>query len=110
VPDDLRDRWEFTAGRSQRRLVELLPSVGTVDLYWHDSEISTSCMLFEFELAWEWLAPDGILLSPHVDRNDAFDVFVGERDCEHGLFDFLYDVGYDDYDEACSGGYVVDAR
>ena len=107
IPDDLHERWELRLGRSQRTLVEILPSLGTVDLYLHDSEHSTSCMLFEFELAWEWLTAGGLLVSSHVDRNDAFETFVKERGCEHGLLDYVYDLRYDEYTEPCSSGYVV---
>lgn len=109
IPEDLRDRWDLTIGRSQRKLVGLLGDLGEVDLFLHDSELSTSGMLFEFELAWAWLSDGGLLLSTHVDQNDAFETFVGERGCEHGIFDYVYDLGYAswDYTEPCSSGYVV---
>lgn len=107
VPGDLRDRWELTVGDSRRELPALLPAVGPVDLFVHDSELSTVRMVFEFELAWEYLVDGGLLLSNHVAHNDAFETFAAERDCEHGLFDYLYDVRYDDYDEPCSSGYLV---
>lgn len=107
IPDDLRERWMLTVGRSRRKLVEFLGPMDEIDVFLHDSERTTSCMLFEFELAWAWLGPNGIGLSFHIDQNDAFRTFVAERDCDHGLFDFEYDVGYGDYSEPCSGGYFV---
>lgn len=107
IPDDLRDRWTLTTGRSQRQLVERLGELDGFDLFLHDSERTTSCMLFEFELAWEWLRAGGIGLSYHIDQNDGFRMFVSERECDYGLFDFEYDVGYGDYSEPCSGGYFV---
>lgn len=106
IPDDLRDPWELTIGRSRRDLPELLADVGEIDLFFHDSEYSTTGMLFEFELAWEWLRNGGVVLSPHVDRNDAFETFAAERDCVHGLSSYEY-LGTSEYDEPCSCGYVV---
>ena len=109
VPNDLERYWNLTLGRSQRTLPTLLSKLETVEFFLHDSEHSTTGMLFEFELAWEWLSSDGIILSNHVDRNDAFDTFVSERQCEHGLYDFYYDLAYDDYTEPCSSGFIVRA-
>lgn len=106
VPDSLRDRWVLRSGRSQRVLPELVDDVSEIDVFYHDSELSTSGMLFEFEFAWNRLRDGGILLSPHIDRNDAFDIFVDERDCEHGVLYFEY-VYTDEYDEPCSCGYMV---
>lgn len=112
VPDDLRARWELVDGRPRRALDPLLRDVGETDVFVHDSEHSTSGMLFEFELAWEWLAPGGVLLSSHVDWNDGFETFVADRRCEHGIASFEYN-GREDYDLPCSVGYAIkdeDAR
>lgn len=106
VPEELRDRWVLETGQSRAVLPGLVGEIPEIDLFYHDSELSTSRMLFEFELAWEHLSDGGILLSPHIDRNDAFDIFVDERDGEHGVlyFDYLYTS---EYDEPCSCGYVI---
>lgn len=106
VPDRLRDRWALTAGRSQRELPRLLADLGGIDVFLHDSEHSVSGMLFEFDLAYEWLRPGGLVLSSHVEWNDAFETFVEERDCEHGLTTFHY-LGYEGERVPCSTGYVV---
>lgn len=109
VPADLEDRWELSTGRSRRALPSVLEDAGEVDVFVHDSEHSTTGMLFEFELAWEHLAPGGVLLSQHVDQNDAFETFTAERDCTHGIAAFEYDGRYAtfDYDEPCQMGYVI---
>lgn len=107
IPDEFRDRWTLRSGRSQRELVHILSSQGEIDVFLHDSEYSTSCMLFEFELAWEWLRDGGLLLSSHIDRNKAFETFTGEHDCESGLFDYEYDIGYAEYTQPCSSGYIL---
>lgn len=106
VPDDLRERWHLTLDRPHRALPDVLADAGPPDLFFHDSIHSTSGMLFEFELAWEHLAPGGVLASCHVGNNDALDTFAAEHDCEHGLFSFDYN-GLEGYDAPCSCGYAV---
>lgn len=108
VPEDLDDRWELTAGHSRRALPEVLADVGEVSLFLHDSEHSTTGMLFEFELAREWLESGGVVFSLHVDRNDAFETFAAERDCRHGRASYEYAGGFNPpYDAPCSSGYLV---
>lgn len=85
VPDELKDRWTLRVGKSQREVPLALSSTDELDLFVHDSEHSTPCMLFEFEVAWEWLTPGGLILSDDIDWNDAFETFVRERDCDAGL-------------------------
>jgi hypothetical protein len=104
IPEDLRDQWELRTGPSQRELPTLLSDLGTVDFFLHDSEHSTVGMLFEFDLAWEWLRPGGMMVSPHIDWNDAFETFVEERTADHGLMTYTY-VG--EHERACLSGYVV---
>lgn len=40
-------------------------------------------MMFEYELAYEWLAEGGVLLSDDISWNDAFDIFVDVRTPTH---------------------------
>lgn len=84
VPETLRDDWTLHVGRSQRVLPELLPELGSVDLFLHDSDHSAPCMLFEFELAWEWLSERGLLVSDDIHWNDAFPTFLDHRDGDAG--------------------------
>jgi len=106
IPEELRDRWEYYSGRERAALPTLMEDVSDIGLFYHDSDHSTSGMLFEFELAFDQLQPGGIILSPHIDRNKAFDIFVNERECDHGVlhYDYLYS---DEYDVPCSCGYVI---
>ncbi|AGN00039.1 hypothetical protein L593_00420 [Salinarchaeum sp. Harcht-Bsk1] len=106
VPDDLHDHWDRRTGRSQRDLPGLLDSVGGVDLFIQDSEHSQTGMAFEFDLAWEHLVPGGLLVSFHVDWNDAFDAFVEERGCAHGPLAYTYN-GFEDYETACTSAYAI---
>lgn len=106
VPDELRDRWVSRLGTPRDELPKLYAELPDIDIYYHDSEHSTTGMLFEYELAWEWLKPGGMLISPHIDRNDAFETFVTERNAKHGLLEFDYLAG-SEYDVPCSCGYAI---
>lgn len=108
IPADLHEFWSLTRGRSSAELPGLLAEVGAVDLFVHDSEHSVSRMLFEFELAWEGLDEGGMLLTSHMQWNDAFDTFVREHDCDHGLLTFHY-LGYEGEKVPCSTGYAIKA-
>lgn len=92
VPDELRSRWELTIGKSQRELPRLVAELGTVDLFFHDSEHSHPCMMFEFELVYEWLADRGVIVADDVTWNDAFSVFTEVRSSNDGRLS--HNVGY----------------
>ena len=85
IPDELSANWELRTGKSQRRLPELVVELGKLDMFLHDSEHTHPCMMFEYEIVWEWLSNDGILLSDDIEKNDVFDVFTNTREPrEHG--------------------------
>jgi predicted O-methyltransferase YrrM len=84
VPDDLHDYWNLHIGKSQRVLPTLLPELDRVDLFLHDSDHSAPCMMFEFELVYEWLADGGVLISDDIHWNDSFSTFAQARDGEVG--------------------------
>lgn len=92
VPGELRDRWTLVLGRSRRELPRLLTGTDAIDLFLHDSEHSLPCMMFEFELAWEWLRPGGLILSDDIGWNDAFERFADARAAENGRL--TRNVGY----------------
>jgi hypothetical protein len=75
VPPELRSAWELLLGRSQELLPGLLERLGSVDLFFHDSEHSTDTMRFEFEAAWPRIAEGGFLYADDVTWNRAFDDF-----------------------------------
>lgn len=84
VPAELRSRWTLRTGKSQRELPHLVTNTDEIDLFIHDSEHSVPCMLYELELAWEWLAGDGVILVDDIGWNDAFDTFRRTRDADWG--------------------------
>lgn len=83
IPDDLKKRWTLCTGKSQRELPKLITKFDEIDMFIHDSEHTHPCMMFEYEIAWEWLKPGGILLSDDISRNDSFDIFTKIREPKH---------------------------
>lgn len=83
VPDSLQNRWTLTIGKSQRELPRLLSDIGGIDMFVHDSEHSVPCLTFEYELAWEWLRGNGLVVSDDISWNDAFETFVSVREPNH---------------------------
>ncbi|MEX0799612.1 MAG: class I SAM-dependent methyltransferase [Dehalococcoidia bacterium] len=79
VPAQLRARWELHLGASQQILPGLLERLGTIDMFFHDSEHSYENMAFEFDSAWERLRPGGLLVADDVDWNSALDDFCRAR-------------------------------
>lgn len=72
VDEGLRDRWSLYRGSSRRVLPELLPALGTVDLFLHDSLHTRRNMRREFDAVWPSLAPGGMMIADDVERNLAF--------------------------------------
>lgn len=84
IPDELRNQWNLIIGKSQRELPKLMTRIETFDLFIHDSEHSHPCMMFEYELSFEWLEDEGVILSDDITWNNAFEVFVSIREPEFG--------------------------
>jgi predicted O-methyltransferase YrrM len=78
IPDKLKDRWELIFKRSSSGLHSLLESLGTVDIFIHDSQHTFRNMLFEFNTAWPFITRDGFLLSDDILRNNAFHQFCSQ--------------------------------
>jgi predicted O-methyltransferase YrrM len=84
VPDEYRDRWELRLGDARDLLPRALEEVGAIELFFHDSLHTREHMLFEFETAWPFLAPGGVLVADDVfqRKHDALPAFarsVGRR-------------------------------
>ncbi len=75
VPVSLRSRWKLHLGNAQALLPELLPKLGPIDVFIHDSLHTYEHMMFEFRTAWPHLRAGGILLSDDTDWNTAFPEF-----------------------------------
>lgn len=84
IPDELRDYWNLSLGKSQRELPKLVPEVNQLEMFVHDSEHSHPCMMFEYELAYEWMEEGGLIVSDDISWNEAFPVFVDVRNPDWG--------------------------
>ncbi len=80
VPDEFRHRWELRLGKSQRLLPELMTELQGIDYFHHDSEHSDPCMMFEYEMGWEFLNQDGIIVSDDMNPSLAWEVFSDTRE------------------------------
>lgn len=96
IPDNLRRNWSLKLGKSQRKLPELINQInGDIDLFFHDSEHSTTAMLFEFDLAWNHMNSDGFIISDDITKNNAFNIFKKERRvASSGFVTRIPPVGY----------------
>ena len=96
VPPDLRSRWHLLLGDAQELLPRLLQTLGTIDIFLHDSLHSYEHMLFEFRTAWPHLRDGGVLCSDDTDSGilfldgkpgpSAFTDFVAEVNCPGVIF------------------------
>lgn len=72
VPVELRYRWDLILGDSTRELPRLLSDVGSVDVFFHDSDHSYEAMRREFTDVIARLKPGGAIVSDDVQKNPAF--------------------------------------
>lgn len=85
IPEKLKARWNFYEGKSQKQMPKLLSNIENIDFFIHDSEHSVPCMMFEYELAYQHLDKNGIIISDDIVWNKAFSLFVNERDVQGKL-------------------------
>jgi len=78
IPDNLRDRWKLIYGSSSQKLKKLLISLGSVDIFFHDSLHTFDNMTFEFNTAWPFIRKEGFLLSDDIASNAAFYEFYSK--------------------------------
>lgn len=72
IPRRYRSRWELTLADARQALGPLLERVGSIDLFYHDSEHSFDHMTFEYRLAWQYLRRGGVLASDDIRWNSAW--------------------------------------
>jgi len=66
VPEHLKQNWKIILGDSKIELPKLLKELGKLDFFCHDGEHTDSNMMFEYDLAMEYLGKSGILMSDDV--------------------------------------------
>ena len=82
IPPNLKNRWELVFGPSSEKLTGLLDSLGTIDIFFHDSLHTFKTMSFEFKKSWSHIKQDGFLLSDDATVNNAFYEFCVSRNVE----------------------------
>jgi predicted O-methyltransferase YrrM len=78
IPEYLRKRWHLHFGNTKTDLPKLLDTLGTIDIFQHDSEHTYDIMMSEFRAAWQALRNGGVLLSDDIGWSDAFADFCKE--------------------------------
>lgn len=79
IPDILRYRWELHLGSSEQLLPQLLQKLSAIDIFFHDSDHSYDNMKFEFGTAFQYLKPNGLIVSDDIHKNNSFEEFVNKN-------------------------------
>jgi predicted O-methyltransferase YrrM len=79
VPFELRSRWSLRIGDTRNVLPPLLESLGSIDMFVHDSEHTYELMSWEYRTAEPYIRPGGLLASDDISWNNAFDEFCTSK-------------------------------
>jgi predicted O-methyltransferase YrrM len=71
VPPALRARWTLILGDVREELPPLLRRLGSIDLFFHDSDHRYTHMMWEYSTVWPHLAPGGLLVSDDISLHTA---------------------------------------
>jgi hypothetical protein len=93
VPEERRGNWEFILGDSREKLPPLLKRLQSIDAFNHDSLHTTSHMRWEYETAWPYLKPEGILSSHDVLTTPAWGKFCADHRSEIHMSGRIYGLG-----------------
>lgn len=69
VPDAYRSRFEVLNGDAKDLLPGLLKKVGSIDMFYHDSDHTYDHMIFEFTEAKKYLTKHGVIVSDDISWN-----------------------------------------
>lgn len=86
IPDYLRDRWNLVLGNAKAELPKVLEGVGSIDLFFHDSDHSYAHQMWEYRTAWPYLRRGGVLASDDVEWTPAFVEFARSVGVRPGIF------------------------
>jgi len=77
-------------GKSREKLPELLSKLGSVNIFYHDSDHSYQNMTFEYVAVWPHVSRGGFLLSDDIKHNNAFMDFINKNEIRdyHTSFGF----------------------
>jgi hypothetical protein len=76
VTDACRSRWSYLEGSSKQRLPPLIPEVGHVDIFIHDSLHTAENTVFEMEQAASAMSAGGVMLVDDIDSHAGFATFA----------------------------------
>jgi hypothetical protein len=93
VPDELRPNWQLVLGDSRVELPPLLERLGRVDAFNHDSLHTTRHMTWEFETAWPYLKPGGVLSSHDVLTTPSWQRFCQQHRADISVCGRVYGLG-----------------
>jgi predicted O-methyltransferase YrrM len=91
VPEAYRERFEVREGDSKVLLPELVESLPTIDLFYHDSDHTYDHMMFEFRQAKRKIARGGLVVADDISWNAALWDFADENSVP--AYNFKGDVG-----------------
>lgn len=86
IPHHLKTHWRLIHGSTYNKLPGLMKKLGTIDIFFHDSEHSDRTMLFEYNQSWTYIKQGGLLLSDDISYTKAFDRFAKEKRMEKIIF------------------------
>jgi predicted O-methyltransferase YrrM len=76
IPEWLRSSWQMHLGDARDILPSLFAQLGRTDIFIHDSLHTYDHMMWEFETAYPYLLPGGLLFSDDALWNDSFHDFA----------------------------------
>lgn len=85
IPDDLKHRWRLHRGSAKKLLPKILPELGEVDIFIHDSLHTYGNMRFEFGAVKPYLNERHAIIADDIEGNRAFREWV---DLVHPDFSF----------------------
>lgn len=72
VPQELHGYWTLKLGDAKQLLPEILEKLGTIDMFYHDSNHSYEHMLFELNLARQYVQEESIICCDDINLNNAW--------------------------------------
>ena len=66
IPENLKDRWELSLGKSEELLPKILERQKEIDVFMHDSLHTYDHMMFEYTTSWDFIKKNGLLLSDDI--------------------------------------------
>ncbi|WP_338599044.1 class I SAM-dependent methyltransferase [Sulfolobus tengchongensis] len=79
VPNELRSKWKLYIGKSKDVLPNILREIKKIDIFLHDSEHTFENVMFELNMAWNYLKSGGIIFIDNMDFTEAPYKFVKEK-------------------------------